>query len=96
MYQIIEHISDTFTTFIEKHPTATSDGIETRDLTKRYTLNNVASVAFGVNGKTFEQYDQLSEFMKLSNAMLTPGSLNGILLQLNAIFPLLGKLLSVK
>nr|WDY85988.1 cytochrome P450 347B4 [Pagiophloeus tsushimanus] len=96
LYQILHGIADKFTNFIEHHPTAATDGINTRELAKRYTLDNVAKAAFGIDGKSFESYTELSEFMKIANEMLSPGSLSGIMLQLNAVLPFLGRLLSVK
>ncbi|XP_066262203.1 uncharacterized protein [Euwallacea similis] len=96
LFPAVWDVSKAMINFIESHPNAITDGIETKDLSKRFTLDNVARVAFGFQCNSFEDYRRESEFMTLANRVLTPGSLNAILQQLNAIMPFLGQLLSVK
>ncbi|XP_066155879.1 uncharacterized protein [Euwallacea fornicatus] len=96
LFPILWDVSKAMINFIESHPNAITDGIETKDLSKRFTLDNVARVAFGFQSNSFEDYRRESEFMTLANRVLTPGSFNAILQQLNAIMPFLGKLLAIK
>ncbi|XP_076259777.1 putative cytochrome P450 28a5 [Rhynchophorus ferrugineus] len=92
LYPMITEIAKTMVNFIENHPTGTTDGIETRLLTKRFTLDNVAKAAFGIDGKCFGSYDEMSDFMQLTNTFLQPGSFQAILTQMIQIFPVITKL----
>ncbi|CAG9766538.1 unnamed protein product [Ceutorhynchus assimilis] len=87
MYPILREISKNMVKYIENHPTATTDGIETRALTKRLTLDNVAKAAFGIDGKAFERYDDISEFNKLADEFLTPGTWTSYIFYLATVFP---------
>ncbi|CAG9766537.1 unnamed protein product [Ceutorhynchus assimilis] len=91
IYPILKDISKNMVKFIENHPTATTEGIETRALTKRLTLDNVAKAAFGIDGKAFEKYDDISEFNKLADQFFTPGTWSSFMLFLGQIFPVLLK-----
>lgn len=96
MFAILKDISGGLIKFIENHPTRTTDGIESRALTKRLTLDNVAKTAFGVDGKAFESYDDISEFNKLVNNFLTPGTAFSWYFGLVQLFPSLGRVLHFK
>ncbi|XP_030760088.1 probable cytochrome P450 28a5 [Sitophilus oryzae] len=96
LFPIMTSITKDFIKFIEHHPTANTDGIETRLLTKRYTLDNVAKAAFGIDGKSFESYEELSDFMQLANSFLTPGTLHGLFMQVIQIFPVLLRIIPPK
>lgn len=95
LFPLLQDIACTLVKFIENHPTAASDGIETRELTKRFTLDNVAKTAFGVDGKAFESYDDISDFNKLVDQFLKPGTFQSILIALTQIFPGIVKLASI-
>ncbi|XP_030753464.1 probable cytochrome P450 28d1 [Sitophilus oryzae] len=96
IFPLISNVAKRFVEYIENHPTATTDGIETRLLTKRFTLDNVAKTAFGIDGKAFDSYDKLSDFMELADSFLTPGSSHAIILQLGQVFPSLLNMFSIK
>lgn len=96
MFPTLKDISAALIKFIENHPTRTTDGIETRALTKRLTLDNVAKAAFGIDGKSFESYEDISEFNKLANNFLTPGTLFSLYFGFVQIFPAIGTLLKLK
>ncbi|XP_019771168.1 probable cytochrome P450 28a5 [Dendroctonus ponderosae] len=87
LFTLLKDIACIFVKFIENHPTAASDGIETRALTKRFTLDNVAKTAFGVDGKAFESYEDISDFNKLVDQFLKPGTVQSIFIALTQIFP---------
>lgn len=95
IYPLIAGVAEKLIKFVENDPRAETDGINTRELTRRFTLDNVAIAAFGIDGKSFESH-KISEFMELANRILIPGVLNGILLQLTAVLPIFRKILSVK
>ncbi|XP_050295639.1 probable cytochrome P450 28d1 [Anthonomus grandis grandis] len=96
MFSTIEVINKNFVKYIENHPTANTDGIETRALTKRLTLDNVAKAAFGIDGKSFESYNDISEFNKLVNKFMNPGTLGSIIFYLAQIFPWIFKIKCIK
>ncbi|XP_030760090.1 probable cytochrome P450 28d1 [Sitophilus oryzae] len=96
LFPIITSITQEFVRFIEHHPNAHTEGIETRLLTKRFTSDNVAKAAFGIDGKAFESYDNMSDFMQMANSFFTPGTIQAILLQIVQIFPASVKYFPIK
>lgn len=95
-FPLLKQISERFVKYIENHPTATTDGIETRALTKRLTIDNVAKTTFGVDGKSFESYEDISEFNKLANKFLSPGTFLTLVMSAMAVFPWLSYLMTFK
>ncbi|KAH1007938.1 hypothetical protein HUJ04_005109 [Dendroctonus ponderosae] len=95
IYPLIVGVAAKLVKFVENNPSVEADGVNARELTRRFTLDNVAIAAFGIDGKSFES-EEISEFMELANRILTPGSLNGILQQLTTVLPILRIALSVK
>ncbi|KAL1512672.1 hypothetical protein ABEB36_002229 [Hypothenemus hampei] len=93
MYPTTFKVSEELVRFVANHP---DNAIEIQDLTRRYTMENVFRLAFGIEGKGFDSYVERSEFMNIAIKLLEPGSLNGILQQLNAVVPFLGRFLRVR
>lgn len=71
MYPLLEDISTNLVKFIQNHPETTNgEGYEAKELSVKFTLNNVASCAFGIEGKCFEEEE--SEFRKISREFFSP------------------------
>ncbi|CAG9768729.1 unnamed protein product [Ceutorhynchus assimilis] len=88
LFTIIEQVNVRLKHYLEKHEGQT---LETQNLCRRYTLDNVALVAFGINGNCFDSDE--SDFMKLANSFIAPGTFALWMLQM---FPLISYLVSLK
>lgn len=88
-------MSQRLVTFIEKLPEALNgDGIEAKQLCIKFTLNNVASCAFGVEGKCFEEPD--SKFQDLARRFFSADSVQMLKVYLIFQFPFLTKIFTPK
>ncbi|KAL1512671.1 hypothetical protein ABEB36_002228 [Hypothenemus hampei] len=96
MYPILKIVAKNFVKFIENHPTASTDGIESRQLTKRLTIDYVAKSAFGIDSKSFDSYEDISEFNKLANQFLSPGTAFSFVFMLAQIFPVIIRMNALK
>nr|WIT94143.1 cytochrome P450 monooxygenase CYP347E7 [Euwallacea interjectus] len=93
MFAILQVINKNFVKYIENRPKATTEGIETRALTKRLTLDNVAKSAFGIDGKAFESYEDISEFNKMADSFLNPGTTMSLFFVALQCFPQISALI---
>lgn len=64
--------------------------IEVKDLAARFTADNVASCAFGLEGTSFKQTQ--SELMKIAYDMSTPGIITDLKQVISIFFPILRKI----
>lgn len=71
-----------------------NEPIELKELCTKYTIDNVASAGFGLEGKCFEE--PYSEFRKLAIGFLTPGTISAIKISLGFLMPFFTKMLSMK
>lgn len=89
---LIEQVNVRLSNYLDSQPDIDrGETLETQRLCRRYTLDNVALVAFGIDGKCFD-WDE-SDFTKLANSFIAPGTFALSILQM---FPLLGNLISLK
>jgi hypothetical protein len=95
VYPHLEDTSQRISKFIDSQPNATNgQGYEAKELCKRYTLNNVASCAFGLEGKCFEEDN--SEFQQIAQQFMTPETWSTVKIFLMSLFPFLTNFISVK
>lgn len=72
MYPFLELVSKRMVKYIEDETKQTGP-LEARELCVKYTLDNIALCAFGVDGKCFDE--PLSEFRDLAEKFLSPSNL---------------------
>jgi hypothetical protein len=95
VYPHLEDTSQGLMKFIESQSDALNgEGCEAKELCMRYTLNNVASCVFGIDGQCFE--DDNSEFKQIANKYLSPDGWSAVKLFLMNVFPFLTRFMSVK
>ncbi|KAJ3637794.1 hypothetical protein MTP99_001222 [Tenebrio molitor] len=95
VYPHLEDTSQGLMKFIESQSDALNgEGFEAKELCMRYTLNNVASCVFGIDGQCFE--DDNSEFKQIANKYLSPDGWSAVKLFLMNVFPFLTRFMSVK
>lgn len=70
LYPYLENISRNLVKFIEDTNTKTC--CDVKEICRRFTLNNVATCAFGLEGKCLEEEN--SEFRQLAKDFFTPPS----------------------
>ncbi|RZC38867.1 p450 domain containing protein, partial [Asbolus verrucosus] len=95
LYPHLEDVGQNLAKFVAKQPGALNgQGYEAKELCMRFTLNNVASCAFGVEGKCFEEDN--SEFRQIADKFMTPNSWSLFKLFLVILFPVISKFVSIK
>ncbi|RZC37303.1 p450 domain containing protein, partial [Asbolus verrucosus] len=95
LYAHLEETSLQLVKFIEnQRGTMNGDGYEAKELCSRFTLNNVASCAFGIEGKCFEEEN--SEFRQIAKKFLSPGTWATILFFCVTLFPSISKIVSIR
>ncbi|XP_044262899.1 cytochrome P450 6g1-like [Tribolium madens] len=95
LYPLLEEVAGNLVKFIDNHPETTNGkGYNAKELCARFTLNNVASCAFGIEGKCLEEEN--SEFRQLAVEFFSPGSSAFIAFFLSTVIPPLSKLFSIR
>lgn len=89
MFPILEEISLQLVKYITN-----SKCFEAREISMRYTLNNVAACAFGLEGKCFTE--TYPEFRKLADDFLSPSTWNSFKIMIIFLCPKLSSLLQVR
>ncbi|CAG9823201.1 unnamed protein product [Phaedon cochleariae] len=93
-YPLLEESAMKMIKYIE-HQLMTSAPLECREISVRFTLENVASCAFGIDGKCFEE--DYPKFREMADEFLSPrGLLRGLKLTFIFSWPSLAKLLRMK
>ncbi|XP_050309053.1 probable cytochrome P450 6a23 isoform X2 [Anthonomus grandis grandis] len=88
LFPLIEKVNKRLTNYLKQN---LNISLETQKLCRRYTLENVALSAFGIEGRNFKNEE--SEFMKLANSFIAPGT---FALSMFQMFPILSNLVSLK
>lgn len=92
MFPLIGKVNQRLRAYLESQPDIERGcTLETQNLCRRFTLDNVALAAFGVDGKSFESEE--SDFMRLANSFIAPGTFALSMLQM---FPLISNLVALK
>lgn len=95
MFPLIDCVGDKMLHYIENLPEATSsEGIETKELAAKFTTDVVASCAFGLDGKSFE--DPQAEFREMGKKFISPSFWTGIKHMLIFIMPSLSNVLRIR
>nr|WET52718.1 cytochrome P450 [Phaedon brassicae] len=94
MYPLIRKSSERMVRYVEDE-TSKSSTMESRELCIRFTLDNVASCAFGLEGKSFDE--PYSSFRRMADEFLSPDNFwMSIKSTSLLLFPALTKFLKVK
>lgn len=94
MYYFLEHTSKRMVKYVEDE-IKISEPLEAREVCVRYTLDNIAVCAFGVDGKSFDE--PFSEFRDLAEKFMSPANLiNKLKLWLVFNFPAVTEYIKLK
>ncbi|XP_044268123.1 probable cytochrome P450 28a5 [Tribolium madens] len=91
LYSYLETNAKKMVEFLQRVP---ETSYEAKELSLRFTLNNVGDAVFGIEGKCFEEEN--SEFRKLSKEFLSPGSYGVIMIFLATLFPPITKIFPLR
>ncbi|XP_063905052.1 probable cytochrome P450 28a5 [Zophobas morio] len=95
IYPLLEDTSNQLVNFISNQPKATNgEGFESKDLCAKFTLNNVANCAFGLEAKAFT--NESTEFQLIAKKFFESGIIQTFFFVLAQIFPSLLKLIKIK
>lgn len=94
MVPLMKTVAQDMVKYIEREGELGRHTIDAKELASKFTSDNVASCAFGVEGKAFE--DPNSEFRNVGKQILQPSISLTIKLLLTFLFPNSGKLLRIR
>lgn len=86
-------VSDRFVKYIED-TTKEQGALESKDISVRFTVENVINTAFGLEANCFEE--GTSKFMDMSNKIFYPSLATSIRLMAVILFPTLSNLLDLR
>ena len=94
IFPIMNDSAQRFAKYIEREQNADkSKGLDAKDLCSNYTTENIATCAFGLEGKCFD--DPKSEFRQIGKALLTPSLSLAIKSTILILLPAFSKMLKV-
>uniref|UniRef100_A0A182QI48 Transcription factor CBF/NF-Y/archaeal histone domain-containing protein n=1 Tax=Anopheles farauti TaxID=69004 RepID=A0A182QI48_9DIPT len=91
-FPLVQQVADDFVQFIQRTRRVDAH-FEGKDICAKYTVNVVASIAFGIDAESFTNPD--AEFVRMGNALFAPTWLTAIRSQLALFAPGVAKLLRV-
>ncbi|XP_035794485.1 probable cytochrome P450 308a1 [Anopheles albimanus] len=91
-FPLVQQVAEEFVKYIDRTKQENPD-IEAKDLCIKYTVNVVASVAFGIDAESFTNPN--AEFPRMGNALFAPSFITALRSQLALFAPDLAKLLRV-
>lgn len=95
MYPLIEDSVEKLLRYIKSKPDSTGpDGFETMELMAKYATEVVASCAFGLEGKSFEESNP--KFRQMGEKLFAPSTSVIIKIVLITMFPSLTKILKIR
>lgn len=95
IYPLLEEVGENLVKFIDNHPEMSNgEGYEAKELCGRFTLDNVATTAFGIDGKCL--VEENSEFRQFTKEFFTPSKGTILILFLMTAFPPLSKFFKIK
>lgn len=95
MFGLIENVAQNMVKYVKNSPEATSeDGMEAKELGGRFTTDAVATCAFGLEAKSFE--DTHSEFREMGRKFMNQDFITGLKHMCLFILPSMAKILRVK
>lgn len=94
MHPMLEEVSKRMIWYVEQVGTEGTALLEARELCVRYTLDNVAACAFGLEGYCFKE--DYSTFRKLADDFFSPGTWQSIKMTLFFLLPSISRMLKMK
>ncbi|KAJ3641252.1 hypothetical protein Zmor_027766 [Zophobas morio] len=95
LFPLMEEVCTELVKFIDQHPDTTNgQGFEAKELSMMYTLNNVASCAFGLQGKCFEKEN--STFRQLAREFFSTDSWSVLWFFIMMVYPPISRILSMR
>lgn len=94
MYPMLEEVSQRMIKYIEENGSNGNALLESREICVRYTLDNVAACAFGLEGYCFQE--KYSMFRKLADDFFSPGTWQSIKATFLIAIPSANNFLKVK
>lgn len=95
MFNLITNVAQNMVDYLKNNPRATdSEGIETKELSAKFTTDCVACCAFGLNGKSFQEEN--SEFRQMGRKLLSPGKLLALKHRIIFFIPELASVFRIK
>lgn len=94
MFSILEEVSRRMIEYVEEKGSKDNMPLEAREVCVRYTLDNVAACAFGLEGNCFKESYPM--FRKLADDFLSPGTWQSIKASIIFLLPPLAKILKLK
>lgn len=94
IFPLLDTIGKRLVKYINDQIDAGESCLETKELSTKTTLENVASCAFGLEGQCFDNPN--AEFRQIAQDFLSPGGLQSIKFMLIMMFPALSRLVSFK
>lgn len=79
--------------YIQNGPESSTMEFDVKELCSKYTIDNVAAVAFGIDGESFTNPN--ATFKKFGDDIFKPSFWNGIKQQIVFFIPVLAKILKV-
>lgn len=90
----MEAVAQNMVRYIENEVRLGGNPIDTKELASKFTSDNVAACAFGMDGKAFE--DPNAEFRNVGRRIIEPSVSFSAKMLLILLFPSLTKLLSLR
>ncbi|KAK9679266.1 Cytochrome P450 [Popillia japonica] len=94
MFPLVLEVSQNLIKHIEAEGKLGGNPFDAKDLASKFTSDSVASCAFGLQGKAFE--DPNSEFRRVAKKVLEPSTILSIKLLVMFLFPSCSKILNVR
>lgn len=94
MFPLMQAVSQNMTRYIENEIKLGGNPMDTKELSEKFTCDNVASCAFGLDGQAFE--DPNSEFRRIGKQILQPSFMLVIKFLILMLFPECNKLLRIR
>lgn len=94
MFPLMEATAQNMIKYIESEIKTGGNPIETKQLSEKFTSDNVATCAFGLDGRAFE--DPNPEFVRVGKEIMQPSFILAIKMLVMMLFPAFTKILSVR
>ncbi|KAJ8984451.1 hypothetical protein NQ317_012515 [Molorchus minor] len=94
VFPLVERVSEKMVEYVENEIRLSGNFLNVKEVCTRFTCDNVAVCAFGLEGRCFEESN--SEFRELGQKFVAPSSMEGIKFGLSLIVPNLTSLFSLK
>ncbi|XP_026481493.1 cytochrome P450 6j1-like [Ctenocephalides felis] len=93
MYPLMIEVGDRMKKYLEKNE-GIPEGIDTKSLSEKFAMDNVASCAFGIDVESFTDKD--SDFIRVAKKIFEPSFTNMIKFLIAFMVPFLSKILKIR